>query len=235
MKAISVGLFFSVLIHGLLLSVPVAKTEKVPEKRPLVRMARVVPPRPVQIPAPAPTPPPPPPPQEAKIPKESVPPKPEPEPQLKPEIEEEPPPEEAVEPPAPAEAIDTMEPSPFEQDIIEPETLSPPAEPPVVPSPLDQTWLSDLLLDRIDALKRYPYLARRNRWEGEVVVKAVIGGDGSLLGAEVIESSGYPVLDEDALSLVRQAMKRKLGIFETQKTPSDSETVLIPIIYRLSG
>lgn len=55
----------------------------------------------------------------------------------------------------------------------------------------------------MEALKRYPYLARRNGWEGEVLIKAVIGADGRLLHAEIQQSSGHAALDQDALKVLR--------------------------------
>ena len=65
--------------------------------------------------------------------------------------------------------------------------------------------LGDLLWRRMEALKRYPYLARRNGWEGKVLIRVVLGGDGRLLHAEIQESSGHEVLDQDALQVLRAA------------------------------
>ena len=42
----------------------------------------------------------------------------------------------------------------------------------------------------------YPPEARRNGWEGKVVFRALIDVDGRAKSCEIVESSGYPVLDD---------------------------------------
>ena len=42
----------------------------------------------------------------------------------------------------------------------------------------------------------YPAEARRNGWEGKVMFRALIGEDGRAKTCEVVESSGYLVLDD---------------------------------------
>ena len=83
---------------------------------------------------------------------------------------------------------------------------------------------------RMEALKRYPGLARRNGWEGMVLIKVVLGGDGHLLSADIQQSSGYETLDQDALRVLRAA------------TPLKNEKILVgqlqaafmlPVPYRL--
>ena len=71
--------------------------------------------------------------------------------------------------------------------------------------------LAEHLWRRMEALKRYPYLARRNGWEGKVFIKVVLDGDGRLLHAEIQESSGHEVLDQDALQVLRAAAALKVG------------------------
>jgi protein TonB len=54
-----------------------------------------------------------------------------------------------------------------------------------------------------------------NRWEGKVVLRAVIRDTGELLDLQVAESSGHAVLDRDAMEVMRQAspitLKHALG------------------------
>lgn len=98
-------------------------------------------------------------------------------------------------------------------------------------SQADYGWLRDTLWKRIQELKRYPALARTNHWEGKVVVAAVIRDDGTVVGLRIAESSGRPVLDQEALSVMRQAspltLKHPLG--------KPQVTILVPISYRLDG
>ncbi len=80
-----------------------------------------------------------------------------------------------------------------------------------------------LTTDLSRLLKHYPPLARRNGWEGTVVLALEVAADGTLAKApEVHRSSGHPVLDEAALRMIRRAR------FE-----GGPGTLLQPIEYRL--
>jgi protein TonB len=49
----------------------------------------------------------------------------------------------------------------------------------------------------------YPALARASGWEGTAWIRATVEPDGGVLEASVERSSGFPLLDEAALSAVR--------------------------------
>lgn len=53
--------------------------------------------------------------------------------------------------------------------------------------------------------KRYPRAAIDNNWEGEVVVLMAIGADGGIDALSVKASSGYDILDRQALDMFRTA------------------------------
>lgn len=93
----------------------------------------------------------------------------------------------------------------------------------------DYGWLAEALRQSVDELKRYPHIARMNRWEGRVVLRAVVKEDGQLAELAVAESSGYAILDKDAIEVVRQASPLKL------KHPLGQPQVVVqvPISYRL--
>jgi len=57
----------------------------------------------------------------------------------------------------------------------------------------------------IARLKRYPALARMRGWQGKTVVSITIGPRGEVLDLKVAESSGFDVLDRQALEMVREA------------------------------
>ena len=101
----------------------------------------------------------------------------------------------------------------------------------VVQAQADFGWLSESLWKRIEQLKRYPMQARARRWEGKVVLEAVIRQDGAILECLVAESSGHRVLDQDAISVLRRAsplaLKHPLG--------KEKITILVPIAYRLES
>lgn len=57
----------------------------------------------------------------------------------------------------------------------------------------------------IARLKRYPALARMRGWQGKTVVSITIGAKGEILDLKVAQSSGFDVLDRQALEMVREA------------------------------
>jgi len=97
------------------------------------------------------------------------------------------------------------------------------------PSRPDYSWLTDALRRRVESLKTYPRLARTQGWEGRVVVRATIKDDGSLLDAQVVESSGYETLDDDAIRL----MQRTCPIRLQHEIGRPHVVVMVPIQYRL--
>jgi len=92
----------------------------------------------------------------------------------------------------------------------------------------DYSWLTAALRRRVESLKTYPHLARVQGWGGRVVVRATIKDDGSLLDARVIESSGYEILDDEAIQLMHRAfpihLQRDIG--------KPQVAVMVPIQYR---
>ncbi|MCS6957304.1 MAG: energy transducer TonB [Aquificaceae bacterium] len=72
----------------------------------------------------------------------------------------------------------------------------------------------------------YPPLARKMGWEGKVVLSICIDEDGTLKEVRVLESSGYEVLDRNAIETV----KRVAGLFPK---PPVEVVVKLPVRYRL--
>ena len=56
--------------------------------------------------------------------------------------------------------------------------------------------------------KRYPRIAQDNNWTGTSSVRLVIGADGGIETLAVRTSSGYAVLDQEALAMLRTAKSR---------------------------
>jgi protein TonB len=50
----------------------------------------------------------------------------------------------------------------------------------------------------------YPETARHRRWQGTVYLRIRLDAVGTVVGVEVARSSGYPVLDAEAVNAVRQ-------------------------------
>ncbi len=72
----------------------------------------------------------------------------------------------------------------------------------------DYGWLSQALWSTVEQRKRYPQEARRNHWEGRVILRLTIEQRGAaihLLDVSLEESSGHTVLDRHTLDMVRKA------------------------------
>lgn len=78
--------------------------------------------------------------------------------------------------------------------------------------------------------KRYPRFARDNGWEGRVVVRMAIGPDGAIASLGVARGTGYSILDQQALEMVRSA-KPQTAIPEGLRGKSFS--VDIPVVFSL--
>ncbi len=101
-------------------------------------------------------------------------------------------------PPVPAEPLTPAAPGPVAR--IE---ARPPVAVPAGPDPgvLDRYRLQ--LLTAAARFKRYPRAAIDNNWEGEVVVRMTIGADGKIAALGIKTSSGYEMLDRQALEMFR--------------------------------
>jgi protein TonB len=103
-------------------------------------------------------------------------------------------------PAAPAAPLTLAAPGPVAR--IEPQAaVAAPAAPD--PGALDRYRLQ--LVTAAAQFKRYPRAAIDNNWEGEVVVRMTIGADGMIAALGIKSSSGYEVLDRQALDMFRIA------------------------------
>ncbi len=97
------------------------------------------------------------------------------------------------------------------------------------PQKQDYTWLAQDLLTRISAMIRYPVEARLNQWQGKVVVKLVVNAEGEIENPTIVQSSGHPILDEEALALLRHLSPMKLD----RPLGADRIPLQVPIRYSL--
>lgn len=142
-------------------------------------------------------------------------------------------PQSQAEPSTTPQSAHQAEPSTAGEPTAAEQAPSPPvaSKPPDGRSPVrrDYGWIRDAVARRIMELKHYPAQARLNHWEGKVVLRAVIRSDGHLVDLIVKQTSGYRVLDEAAMEVVRRIcpipLKYELGRSEI--------IVMIPIDYKL--
>ena len=117
------------------------------------------------------------------------------------------PPAPAVAPPAPPSLpVAAVEPSPAAPAQPAPQAAQAPQASVQAPEALSRDQYRVQLIDEARRHKRYPPLARENNWQGNVRVGVVIGANGrptvTLKG-----SSGYEVLDRQALEMFTQAAR----------------------------
>ena len=93
---------------------------------------------------------------------------------------------------------------------VDPIPGSAPAPGPATPQApaMDEGSLAQYRLQLISAArkyKRYPRVAMDNNWEGDVVVRMVIGANGMISALSIKASSGHEVLDQQALDMFKKA------------------------------
>lgn len=129
--------------------------------------------------------------------------------------------------PAPAPFV---APTPANSAAVAP--IAPSAPPPAVlpEKPLaDSAWLTDALWGMMNGRKRYPLQARRMGLEGKVIIEADIDEHGQIIRAEIKQSAGSSLLDQDALALLKSAAPLKVDRYRL----APRTRVLIPVAYVL--
>jgi len=115
------------------------------------------------------------------------------------------PPVQAAAPPAPpSPPVAALEPQPQPQSASPPQASSPP--PAQAPESLSRDQYRLQLIDEARRHKRYPPLARENNWQGDVRVGVAIAANGRP-SVTLKGSSGYEVLDRQALEMFTQAAR----------------------------
>ena len=206
-------------------------------KKPEILLVELAPPQKAPEPAPAPEPEPqpepePPPPPKKEIPKPRIEPKPKVTPTPAPVAEppSEPSKSEDVPPPAVITAPPEVEVPTFE---------APPPPPPEPPKPTGPTQadidaarsLYKSLLEReIVKHKQYPAIAKRRGLQGETIIELQIDTNGQPTSVKVQTSSGFDVLDNTAIEMVRKTVAATSIPAILRGT---SSTFLVPVSFRL--
>ena len=128
----------------------------------------------------------------------------------------------------PTELVAASAPRTAEAPAAAPATLPRPAAPRASPEALDsyRRQLTDLFAREHE----YPRVAAMRGWEGEVRLRLRVARRGQLLGVRVDRSSGFEVLDQDALALLEG--HGKLPPLPEALEVAEIE-VVVPITYRL--
>jgi len=203
-QVLNCAILVSLALHALLLfgfweSRPFSKVSGLPA--PIIARLAEAEPAAVAVPAPAPAPEPV---QQAAAPRPKKPAAPIAQPAAEdpstpaPQAPAEPAPQAEAAPPETARA-----PTPLAVGKPEPAPARPGAE---APDPVLRDRYRVELIDEARRYKRYPPLARENNWEGGVLVGVVIGANGRA-SVTLKASSGYEVLDRQALEMFSQAAR----------------------------
>jgi periplasmic protein TonB len=218
LPSVKVAFVVSLLIHAAAIALlPSLRVPEPPAPPPLTveLVAQPPPPVPAQVPPPASA--------MKATPKPVAPPVPE----VKPEPRPEPPPMVETRAPPPA----ASEPIPPQPIVVpqraatpEPPVAAPPPPqahvepPPPTPAPRVQTPPAPTLdasvlreygavVSNVVAKKKvYPRMALMRRWQGTTELKVQIAADGNVKALSVAHSSGFDILDEQAVKMVKDAM-----------------------------
>lgn len=104
--------------------------------------------------------------------------------------------------PTPSAPLGATEMQPAPPPVAAPVAAAPAPAPAAVPAPVQLPSSDADYLQNPQPV--YPAMSRRLGEQGKVVVRVLIGVDGSAQAAELRQSSGHPRLDQAALDVVRQ-------------------------------
>ena len=93
-----------------------------------------------------------------------------------------------------------------------------------------QDDFSRKLAIHIAKFKKYPRIAARRGWQGEVVLEVELTGKGQLIRKGVMRSSGFKPLDAEALKMIDRAVPFPAP---PNILANKNFTILVPIIFTL--
>ena len=229
------ALVLSIVLHGALLLTKGFEFDRSPPADSLIiELQQVEEPLP---PPPQPEPPPPKP-QPPKAP--SVKPKPAPapvpvteSPAPLPPPQAQPDPEPAPQPAPPPEVVSVAP----QAEVPPAFTAPPPPEPPRIPSPSQQdidaarNGYSLLLAREFSKYRQYPRIAQLRGWQGTVRVQLELDSNGNITQSSIKESSGFDVLDRQALDMVKKATPLPLP---PEVLRNRAFSILVPVTFKLN-
>ncbi|MCW5627078.1 MAG: energy transducer TonB, partial [Burkholderiales bacterium] len=140
--------------------------------------------------------------------------------------------------PLPSTAAPTLTPQPATPQVSGPAPNRPgpprpavdgaPTAPPIDRGALEQYGL--LLSKEIGRDQRYPRRAQMLGWQGTTDVSVLFGADGLVKDVKILKSSGYEVLDEEAVAKVKRAKNLPAP---PDATRGREFRVTVPILFKL--
>ena len=215
-RRVVLALLCSMLIHGMLLTlVPGWRVRTFEPQPPLnVQLPELVRPEPVPAALPA-----------------------KPQPKAIPTVTERARSEFKLPPPPPIET--SVAPQPQEVPAETPPVALMPAAPTPAPIVVAKAAPDSSLLDSygkqlsslIAGYQRYPRIAQLRGWQGTAQVQISVSAAGRMVNAVILRSSGFEVLDDQALEMVRQAAPLPQP---PEALRGREFTVMVPIVFKLN-
>ena len=89
---------------------------------------------------------------------------------------------------------------------------------------------SNSLARHIAKFKMYPKIAQMRGWQGELVLEVKLNGEGELTSSKIVKSSGFDVLDNEGLEMVKRASPFPVP---PEILKGKSFSILVPIRFKL--
>jgi protein TonB len=111
-----------------------------------------------------------------------------------------------------------------------------PVEPPKLRGPSEQDIenahgnYSNLLSREFAKHKQYPRMAQMRGWQGTAKVELHVDANGSVTSSSISESSGFEILDKQALEMVRKATPLPQP---PEALRGREFTIIVPVAFRL--
>ncbi len=127
---------------------------------------------------------------------------------------------------------------PVAQTTAPPSAVAPPAPAaaPAVSAPAEAAMTAPnwqgLLLGRLEQFKRYPDEAQARRQQGVAYLRFVMDRNGKVLSFRIEKSSGYDLLDKEALALIQRAQPLPKP---PASVPGDRLELVVPVEFFLNG
>ena len=86
-----------------------------------------------------------------------------------------------------------------------------------------------LLTRHISAFKKYPRIAQRRIWEGDILLEITLNKNSKILNIKVINESKYEVLNKEAVAMIERAQP----LPKANNIKSETFKVFVPVAFKL--
>ena len=86
-----------------------------------------------------------------------------------------------------------------------------------------------LLTRHISAFKKYPRIAQRRIWEGDILLELTLNKNSKILNIKVINESKYEVLNKEAVAMIKRAQP----LPKANNIKSETFKVFVPVAFKL--